>query len=160
MPTGGSATPIVKRSAKEIRKRGGGGVDWKRVRATTDREIASQIASDPDTAPDMADVKDMRRVYNPPLPDVKAIRGKLRLSQAAFAKRFGFSIRTVQQWEQGRAVPDRPARILLRVIDTAPEVVEHALAPWTLRPLSSSGPWRNLPVPAIRNVEIVPSGMG
>jgi putative transcriptional regulator len=119
---------IVRRSAKEIRKRGGGRVDWKRVRATTDREIAEQIASDPDTAPDMADVKDMRRVYNPPLPDVKAIRGKLGLSQAGFARRFGFSVRTVQQWEQGRAIPDRPARILLRVIEAAPKVVEQALA--------------------------------
>ncbi|HZY58920.1 MAG TPA: helix-turn-helix domain-containing protein [Candidatus Binataceae bacterium] len=103
-------------------------MDWKRVRATTDREIAEQIASDPDTAPDMADVKDMRRVYNPPLPDVKAIRGKLGLSQAGFARRFGFSVRTVQQWEQGRAIPDRPARILLRVIEAAPKVVEQALA--------------------------------
>ncbi len=121
--------PIVRRSAKEIRKRGGGRVDWKRVRATTDREIAAQIASDPDTAPDMADVKDMRRVYNPPIPDVKAIRQKLGLSQAAFANRFGFSARTVQQWEQGRSVPDRPARILLRVIECAPEAVDQALAP-------------------------------
>jgi DNA-binding transcriptional regulator YiaG len=83
-------------------------VDWKRVRATTDREIATQIASDPDTAPDMAKAGDMRRVYNPPLPDIKAIRQKLGLSQSAFANRFGFSVRTVQQWEQGRSVPDRP----------------------------------------------------
>jgi len=121
--------PIVRRSAKEIRKRGGGQVDWKRVRATTDREIAAQIASDPDTAPVIADVKHLRRVYNPPLPDVKAIRQKLALSQAAFANRFGFSVRTVQQWEQGRSVPDRPTRILLRVIESAPEAVEQALAP-------------------------------
>jgi len=102
-------------------------VDWKRVRATTDREIAAQIASDPDTAPDMGGVKDMRRVYNPPLPDVKAIRAKLGLSQSVFAQRFGLRVRTVQQWEQGRAVPDRPARILLRVIETAPKAVEQAL---------------------------------
>ncbi len=120
--------PIVRRSAKEIRKRGGGRVDWQRVRPTTDREIAAQIASDPDTAPDMADVKDMRRVYNPPLPDVKAIRQKLGLSQTAFANRFGFSVRTLQQWEQGRSVPDRPARILLRVIECTPEGVDQALA--------------------------------
>ncbi len=43
-------TPIVRRSAAEIRKRRGR-IDRKRVRATTDREIAAQIASDPDTAP-------------------------------------------------------------------------------------------------------------
>ncbi len=118
--------PIVRRSAKEIRKRGGR-VVWARVRKTTDREIAAQIAADPDTAPDMAGVRDLRRRYNPPIPNVKAIRHKLGLSQAAFARQFGFSVRTVQQWEQRRAVPDRPARILLRVIETAPQAVERAL---------------------------------
>ena len=42
--------PIVRRSVKQIRKHAGR-VDWKRVRRTTDREIAAQIATDPDTAP-------------------------------------------------------------------------------------------------------------
>ncbi len=41
---------IVRRSAAEIRKHRGR-VDLKRVRATSDREIAAQIASDADTAP-------------------------------------------------------------------------------------------------------------
>jgi len=76
----------------------------------------------------MPEARDLRRVYNPPVPNVKAIRHKLGLSQAAFARQFGFSVRTVQQWEQGRAVPDRPARILLRVIETDPQAVELALA--------------------------------
>ena len=118
--------PIVRRSAKEIGK---GRVDRKRLRAATEREIARQIAADPDV-PEMtaADLCRARRVYNPPVPNIKAIRHKLGLSQAAFARRFGFSVRTVQQWEQGRAVPDRPARILLRVIDAAPRAVERALA--------------------------------
>jgi putative transcriptional regulator len=59
---------------------------------------------------------------------VKGIRRKLKLSQEAFARRFGFSVRTLQQWEQGRAVPDRPARILLRVIEQSPRAVERALS--------------------------------
>lgn len=118
---------IVKRSVKEIRKNVGR-VKWEKVKATTDEEIAEQIASDLDTAPEVADVTKFRRVYNPPVPDVKAIRQKLGLSQATFARRFGFSVRTVQQWEQGRAVPDRPARILLKVIENAPRAVEQALA--------------------------------
>jgi putative transcriptional regulator len=124
--------PTVRRSVKEIRKHAGR-VDWERVRRTSDREIAAQIATDPDTAPDMAKARDLRPVYNPPVPNVKAIRRKLGLSQAAFGHRFGFSVRTVQQWEQGRAVPDRPARILLRVIETDPQAVEHALAAGTGR---------------------------
>ena len=119
--------PIVKRSVKEIRK-SGGRVKWEKVRATTDEDITTQIASDLDTAPEVADVTKFRRVYHPPIPNVKAIRQKLGLSQAAFARRFGFSVRTVQQWEQGRAVPDRPARILLKVIENAPRAVEQALA--------------------------------
>jgi putative transcriptional regulator len=119
--------PIIKRSVKEIRK-SGGRVRWDKVRATTDEEITVQIASDPDTAPEVGDVTKFRRVYNPPIPNIKAIRQKLGLSQAAFARRFGFSVRTVQQWEQGRAVPDRPARILLKVIESAPRAVEQALA--------------------------------
>jgi putative transcriptional regulator len=119
--------PIVRRSANEILKRGGR-VEWERVRKTTDREIAAQIAGDQDTAPDMTEAAEIRRIYNPPMPDLKAIRRKLGVSQAAFARQFGFSLRTLQQWEQGRAVPDRPARILLRVIETEPWAVERALA--------------------------------
>ncbi len=124
-PAGGNAMPIVRRSARQIGK---GRVDRERLRATTEREIARQIASDPDV-PEMtvADLQRARRVYNPPVPDVKAIRHKLGLSQTAFARQFGFSVRTVQQWEQARAVPDRPARILLRVIETAPNAVKRAL---------------------------------
>jgi len=109
-------------------KRGGGRVDWERVRNTSDEEIGAMIASDPDTAPDMSVGRDWRRVISPRLPDVKTIRRKLRLSQAEFAKRFGFSVRTVQEWEQGRAVPDGPARILLRVIEKSPKLVERAVA--------------------------------
>jgi putative transcriptional regulator len=106
---------------------GDGSDDIKRLRATTDDEIRAQIAADPDVAPEITDFSNFHKVYNPPLPDVKAIRKKLKLSQADFARRFGFSVRTVQQWEQGRAVPDRPARILLRVIDQSPQAVERAL---------------------------------
>jgi putative transcriptional regulator len=86
------------------------------------------IASDPDTAPDMSKARDWRRVLTPRIPDVQAIRRKLGLSQSEFAARFGFSVRTIQEWEQGRAVPDRPARILLRVIEKSPKVVERAVA--------------------------------
>ena len=117
----------VVRSAKDISERKGK-VDRDRLRRTTDAEIAGQIASDPDTAHDMAGATGWRRVANPPVPDVKAIRGRRGLSQAQFAARFGFSVRTLQQWEQGRAIPDRPARILLKVIDSAPEAVERVLS--------------------------------
>ncbi|MGH7815471.1 MAG: helix-turn-helix domain-containing protein [Candidatus Binataceae bacterium] len=118
--------PIVRRSASQIGK---GQVDWARVRATTEREIQRQIASDPDVPETTAeDLRRARRIYNPPLPNVRAIRRKLHLSQAAFAGKFGFSVRTVQEWEQGRSIPDRPARILLRVIEQSPKAAERAAA--------------------------------
>jgi putative transcriptional regulator len=53
--------------------------------------------------------------------DVAAIRTRLGLSQAQFARRFGVSVGTVRGWEQGRRVPDGPARALLRVIAAEPE---------------------------------------
>ena len=58
-----------------------------------------------------------------PVPDVKSIRDTLELSQSAFADRFGLRLRTVQQWEQGRAIPDSPARLLLYAILEAPDLM-------------------------------------
>lgn len=68
------------------------------------------------------------RVHVPEVVDVKAIRAKLKLSQAAFAERFGFSVASVQDWEQNRRSPETSARILLKVIDREPEAVQRALA--------------------------------
>ena len=41
---------------------------------------------------------------------------------------FGLDVRAVQEWEQGRRVPDRAARVLLTVIDREPEAVVRALS--------------------------------
>jgi DNA-binding transcriptional regulator YiaG len=60
--------------------------------------------------------------------DVRAVRDGLGLTQLEFAARFGLDLDAVQNWEQGRTRPDRNARILLRVIATAPEAVERALS--------------------------------
>jgi putative transcriptional regulator len=67
------------------------------------------------------------RVYTFAGPDIAAIRKRLGLSQDKFAKRFGLSAATVRDWEQGRRQPDAPARVLLQVIDYAPETVERAV---------------------------------
>jgi len=50
------------------------------------------------------------------------IRAKLQLSQAAFAGLMGVSLRTVQDWEQGRRKPSGPAVDLLRIAEQHPEV--------------------------------------
>ena len=60
--------------------------------------------------------------------DIRRIRRKVRMSQTEFAEHFGVSVRTVQDWEQGRRVPSRASRAFLMVIDREPEAVQRALA--------------------------------
>lgn len=52
----------------------------------------------------------------------KVIRAKLKLSQSAFAGLLGVSMRTLQDWEQGRRCPQGPAVALLRIAEQHPEV--------------------------------------
>lgn len=52
----------------------------------------------------------------------KVIRAKLKLSQSAFAGLMGVSLRTVQDWEQGRRRPSGPAIALLRIAEQKPDV--------------------------------------
>lgn len=60
-------------------------------------------------------------------PDPHAIRQRLGLSQSRFAAIIGVSVRTLQNWEQGRRHPEGPAKALLRVVDRDPQAVLHAL---------------------------------
>jgi len=53
---------------------------------------------------------------------VQTIRAKLHLSQSAFAGLMGVSLRTVQDWEQGRRKPSGPAAALLRIAEQKPDV--------------------------------------
>jgi putative transcriptional regulator len=50
------------------------------------------------------------------------IRKRLGLSQSAFAAMMGVSLRTLQEWEQGRHQPSGPALALLRIADQEPDV--------------------------------------
>lgn len=63
-----------------------------------------------------------------PMPpaQVKAIRKKVAKSPAVFEARFGIPAATLNNWEQGRRTPDVTARLLLRVIERDPDVVEQA----------------------------------
>lgn len=60
--------------------------------------------------------------------DVKSIRENLGKSQTQFALMIGVSVATLRNWEQGRRVPEGPARALLRVAAEDPEAVERALS--------------------------------
>jgi putative transcriptional regulator len=63
------------------------------------------------------------RRYEAEEPDVGAIREKYKLSQEQFAALLGISVRTLQNWEQGRRRPHGPARVLLRVAEEHPEAL-------------------------------------
>ncbi len=75
-------------------------------------------------------------------PNVKRIRDGYGLSQSEFATLLGISLRTLQNWEQGRRAPDGPAKVLLQVAARHPgavwDVVKHAKAkkPAGVRPAS------------------------
>ena len=69
------------------------------------------------------------RVHIPADMDVKAIRGKLKMTQARFADTFGFSLDAVKHWEGGRRTPEASARAFLTVIAKNPAAVIEALHP-------------------------------
>ena len=56
-------------------------------------------------------------------PPVKEIREGTGLSQPEFAKLLGVSVRTLQEWEQGRRIPSGPARALLAIASRHPEAL-------------------------------------
>ena len=58
---------------------------------------------------------------------IRITRLKLGMSQAAFADAFGFALRALQDWEQGRAEPPPAICHYLRVIDREPDAVKRAL---------------------------------
>jgi putative transcriptional regulator len=61
------------------------------------------------------------RVVN--VPDVASIREKTGLSQSKFAALLGVSVRTLQDWEQGRRAPSGAARTLLMVANRNPRAL-------------------------------------
>ena len=64
--------------------------------------------------------------------DTARIRKKIKMSRSQFAAYFGVSVRTVQEWEQGRVVPSGAARAFLIVIDREPDAVRRALVDFTV----------------------------
>lgn len=56
--------------------------------------------------------------------EVKAIRQKLNLSQAVFARKLHTSVRTYQGWEQGRTKPNPQAVLLLKMVEKSPQTFE------------------------------------
>lgn len=68
------------------------------------------------------------RVTKVKMPDVKAIRRSLRMSQSRFASAYRIPLSTVKNWEQGRRYPDAPAAAYLLAIQRRPKEVMEAVA--------------------------------
>jgi len=68
------------------------------------------------------------RVTPVELPDVRAIRKALHMSQHKFAVTYRIPLATVKNWEQGRRAPDAPAAAYLLAIRRRPKEVMEAVA--------------------------------
>lgn len=55
-------------------------------------------------------------------------REKSGLTQAEFAKLLGVSVRTLQDWEQGRREPNAAAQTLIKVAEKHPKVLRELVA--------------------------------
>ena len=100
-----------------------------KLRRTTERDIARHAKEDgskTDEIDFVAALKSGKLRKIDPL-DVSAIRAKTGLSQDRFARAFQISPHTLRNWEQGRRVPEGPARALLLAIDRDPKALKRAL---------------------------------
>lgn len=68
------------------------------------------------------------RVTKVAVPDVKAIRRSLHMSQQRFAAAFRIPLPTLKNWEQGRRYPDAPAAAYLLAIRRRPREIMEAVA--------------------------------
>lgn len=59
--------------------------------------------------------------------DVRSIRLRTGLSQPDFAKSIGVPVATLRNWEQGHRTPTGPARVLLRLLERNPKIVEETV---------------------------------
>src|SRR5258707_9449938 len=69
---------------------------------------------------------ELEQVWPRPI-DVKAIRKRVKMSQAEFSRAYGLSKRALQEWEQGGRQPDSAVRAYLMVITKEPTMVRRPL---------------------------------
>ena len=66
------------------------------------------------------------KVHKVATPPVVSARMKSGLPQSAFAKLLGVSVRTLQDWEQGRREPSGAAKTLIAIAERRPEILREA----------------------------------
>lgn len=59
--------------------------------------------------------------------DLVTVRQKLNLSQAVFAQYLHAGLKTYQNWEQGKARPNKQAVLLIRMIEKSPQTLSQLM---------------------------------
>jgi putative transcriptional regulator len=116
MPTVRMSFAEAKAKAREEK------VDWERIDAMTDEDIARQIAEDPDVAPDMSEALERGEFEVVWGIDLEHVRSKTGLDQPTFAQRFGLPLDEIIDWEARGRVPDRTTWMYLKLIEREPEL--------------------------------------
>jgi putative transcriptional regulator len=70
----------------------------------------------------------VRRRYTVESYPIVRAREKSGLSQAQFAALLGVSVRTLQEWEQGRRQPSAAAKSLIKVAELNPKILRKIVA--------------------------------
>lgn len=85
--------------------------------AESDRDIGSEILTG------LRELKNGRRGRVLQFPSVSDARAQVGLSQSEFARLLGVSVRTLQDWEQGRRQPSGPAKTLILLAHRNPQAL-------------------------------------
>ena len=96
-------------------RRRAGKVNLAQLDATTEAQIAEQMAQD-----EAAALQDAAKF-------ARRVRRRLGFSQAEFAARIDVPIETIRNWEQGKRSPTGAAKALLKLLDRVPEAALAAL---------------------------------
>lgn len=94
----------------------------------TEKELQKRDANRNLGAELLESVREMKagraaKLHQVAIPPVVSARMKSGLPQSAFAKLLGVSVRTLQDWEQGRREPSGAAKTLIAIAERSPEVL-------------------------------------
>lgn len=97
----------------------------------TEKELQKRDAKRDLSAELLKSVRQMKagragKIHKVAISPVVSARMKSGLSQSAFAKLLGVSVRTLQDWEQGRRQPSGAAKTLIAIADRSPKALLEA----------------------------------
>ena len=88
-----------------------------------DKSFDALLASTKEAKEILSKKQKPSRIFYIEEPNAKEIRSKFKLTQNEFANMLNISVATLRNWEQGRRRPEGPARVLLNVANSNPEVL-------------------------------------